>query len=34
MGLINRVVQDAELEAYVKKYAETIAENAPMTIRR
>jgi enoyl-CoA hydratase/carnithine racemase len=33
MGLINRVVPDAELEAYVKKYAETIAGNAPMTIK-
>ncbi len=33
MGLINRVVPDAELETYVKKYAETIAGNAPMTIK-
>ena len=33
MGLINRVVPDAELEGYVKKYAETIAGNAPMTIK-
>ena len=32
MGLINRVVKAAELEAYVKKYAESIGENAPMTI--
>jgi enoyl-CoA hydratase/carnithine racemase len=33
MGLINRVVADAELESYVKKYAETIAGNAPLTIK-
>ena len=33
MGLVNRVVPDAELEGYVKKYAETIAVNAPMTIK-
>ena len=33
MGLINRVVGDAELESYVKKYAETIAGNAPLTIK-
>ena len=33
MGLINRVVPDAELEGYVKKYAETIAGNAPLTIK-
>ena len=32
MGLVNRVVKAAELDAYVKKYAETIGENAPMTI--
>jgi enoyl-CoA hydratase len=32
MGLVNRVVKAAELEAYVKKYADTIAENAPLTI--
>jgi enoyl-CoA hydratase len=32
MGLVNRVVKAAELEAYVKKYADTIGENAPMTI--
>ena len=32
MGLVNRVVKAAELEAYVKKYAEMIGENAPMTI--
>jgi len=33
MGVINRVVPDAELESYVKKYAETIAGNAPLTIK-
>ena len=32
MGLVNRVVPDAELEAYVKDYAETIAANAPLTV--
>jgi enoyl-CoA hydratase len=32
MRLVNRVVPAAELEAYVKKYADTIAENAPLTI--
>jgi enoyl-CoA hydratase/carnithine racemase len=32
MGLINRVVPDAELESYVKNYAETIAGNAPLTV--
>jgi len=33
MGLINRVVPSAELETYVKNYAETIAGNAPLTIK-
>ena len=33
MGLVNRVVPDAELEAYVKEYADTIAANAPLTIK-
>ena len=33
MGLVNRVVPDDELESYVKKYAETIAGNAPLTIK-
>jgi enoyl-CoA hydratase len=33
MGLINRVVPEAELEAYVKNYAETIAANAPLTVK-
>ena len=32
MGLVNRVVPDAELEAYVKDYADTTAGNAPLTI--
>ncbi|HLK84639.1 MAG TPA: enoyl-CoA hydratase [Xanthobacteraceae bacterium] len=32
MGLVNRVVKAAELEAYVKKYADAIGANAPMTI--
>ena len=32
MGLVNRVVPAAELEAYVAKTARTIAENAPLTI--
>ena len=33
MGLVNRVVPEAELEAYVKNYAETIAANAPLTVK-
>ena len=32
MGLVNRVLPDAELESYVKEYAETIAANAPLTV--
>jgi enoyl-CoA hydratase len=32
MGLVNRVIKADELEAYVKQYADTIGENAPMTI--
>jgi enoyl-CoA hydratase/carnithine racemase len=32
MGLVNRVVPEAELEAYVKSYAETIGNNAPLTV--
>jgi len=32
MGLVNRVVAAELLESYVKKYADTIAENAPLTI--
>ena len=33
MGLVNRVVPDGELEQYVKDYADTIAGNAPLTIK-
>jgi enoyl-CoA hydratase len=33
MGLVNRVVPDGELESYVQKYADTIAGNAPLTIK-
>jgi enoyl-CoA hydratase/carnithine racemase len=33
MGLVNRVVPQAELEAYVKSYADTIAGNAPLTVK-
>jgi enoyl-CoA hydratase len=33
MGLVNRVVPKAELDAYVRKTAETIADNAPLTLR-
>jgi enoyl-CoA hydratase/carnithine racemase len=32
MGLVNRVVPDAELEDYVRDYADTIAANAPLTV--
>lgn len=32
MGLVNRVVPAVELESYTLRYAETIAENAPLTI--
>jgi enoyl-CoA hydratase len=32
MGLVNRVVKADELHAYVQKYADTIGENAPLTI--
>jgi enoyl-CoA hydratase len=32
MGLVNRVLPEAELEKYVKDYAETISGNAPMTV--
>ncbi|HEY2246257.1 MAG TPA: enoyl-CoA hydratase [Bradyrhizobium sp.] len=32
MGLVNRVVPAAELETYVKNYAETISGNAPLTV--
>ncbi len=33
MGLVNRVVPQAELETYVKTYAETVAGNAPLTVK-
>ena len=33
MGLVNRVLPDGELERYVKDYADTIAGNAPLTIK-
>ncbi len=33
MGLVNRVVPEAELESYVKSYAEMIAANAPLTLK-
>jgi len=33
MGLVNRIVGDDELEGYVKNYCDTIAANAPLTIR-
>ena len=32
MGLANRVVPDADIETYVREYADTIAANAPLTI--
>ena len=32
MGLANRVVPDAELDVYVKNYADMIAGNAPLTV--
>src|SRR5665213_1441523 len=32
MGLVNRVLPDAELDAYVRSYCGMIAENAPLTI--
>jgi enoyl-CoA hydratase/carnithine racemase len=32
MGLVNRSLPDAELDAYVKDYAEMIAGNAPLTV--
>ena len=33
MGLVNRVVPRAKIEAYVRDYAASIGENAPLTIR-
>src|SRR6185437_5529538 len=32
MGLVNRIVPAADLETYVKNYADTIASNAPLTV--
>ena len=32
MGLVNRVLPDGEFDAYVKDYAETIADNAPLSV--
>jgi len=33
MGLVNRVVAEADLDAVVQDYAETIARNAPLTVK-
>jgi len=33
MGLVNEVLPKAELDAFVRKTAETIASNAPLTVR-
>jgi enoyl-CoA hydratase/carnithine racemase len=33
MGLVNRVVSEAELDAVVQDYADTIGRNAPLTIK-
>ncbi len=33
MGLINRIVPSEELEGYVRNYANTIASNAPLTVK-
>ena len=33
MGLVNRIVPADELETYVKTYADTIAGNAPLTLK-
>ncbi len=33
MGLVNRIVPADELESYVKTYADTIAANAPLTLK-
>ena len=32
MGLVNRVVPDAELDSYVDNYCKLIGENAPLTM--
>jgi len=33
MRLVNRILPDEELEAFVLEYAETIANNAPLTVK-
>jgi enoyl-CoA hydratase len=33
MGLVNRVVPEAELDAFVQDYADTIGNNAPLTVK-
>ena len=33
LGLVNRVVPEAELESYVRNYCALIADNAPLTMR-
>lgn len=33
MGLVNRVLPDAELEAFTRQYCTTVGDNAPMTMR-
>jgi enoyl-CoA hydratase/carnithine racemase len=33
MGLVNQVVPKADLEAFTRRYAESIATNAPLTLR-
>jgi enoyl-CoA hydratase/carnithine racemase len=33
MGLVNRVVPKAELESFTRSYAQTMARNAPLTLR-
>src|SRR5579864_3120597 len=33
MGIINQLVPDSELESYTKNYCDTIAANAPLTVR-
>jgi enoyl-CoA hydratase len=33
MGLVNRVLPDAELESYTRQYCATIGDNAPMTMK-
>jgi enoyl-CoA hydratase/carnithine racemase len=32
MGLVNRVVPDAEVESHVADYAQAITQNAPLTV--